>query len=96
MLLIVAVDRAAHHAAAQARRARDITLAHAAMQLVTLHPLGFAQLSLEGWRQLPEPLASQLRKDQYITLGAMTWLPGFRAMNTAVAAAMPEANNIPK
>src|SRR3954463_16501619 len=33
---------------------------------------------------------SQLRSDQYMTLGATTWLPGLRDMNSAVAAAMPE------
>ena len=36
---------------------------------------------------------SQLRSDQYMTLGASTWSPGDRAWNTAVAAAMPEANS---
>ena len=35
---------------------------------------------------------SQLRSDQYITCGASTWSPGASAKNTAVAAAMPEAN----
>ncbi len=38
--------------------------------------------------------SSQLRSDQYITLGASTWSPGASAWNTAVAAAMPEANNM--
>ena len=37
--------------------------------------------------------ASQLRSDQYITVGATTWSPGRSARNTAVAAAMPEANS---
>src|SRR3954449_11439490 len=32
---------------------------------------------------------SQLRSDQYMTLGATTWSPGFRDMKSAVAAAMP-------
>ena len=36
---------------------------------------------------------SQLRSDQYITFGATTWSPGASAWNTAVAAAMPEANS---
>ena len=36
---------------------------------------------------------SQLRSDQYITFGASTWSPGASAWNTAVAAAMPEANS---
>ena len=36
---------------------------------------------------------SQLRSDQYITLGASTWSPGLSAWNTAVAAAMPLANS---
>ena len=36
---------------------------------------------------------SQLRSDQYITFGASTWSPGASAWNTAVAAAMPDANN---
>ncbi len=36
---------------------------------------------------------SQLRSDQYITFGASTWSPGASAWNTAVAAAMPDANS---
>jgi hypothetical protein len=36
---------------------------------------------------------SQLRSDQYMTLGASTWSPGARAWNTAVAAAMPLAKS---
>ena len=82
---------AAHHAAAQARRARDITLAHAAMQLVTLHPLGFAQLSLEGWRQLPAPLASQLLADFLTTISGRTHRP--RAHETARLVAALQAHH---
>ena len=37
--------------------------------------------------------SSQLRSSQYITFGATMWSPGFSARNTAVAAAMPEANS---
>ena len=36
---------------------------------------------------------SQLRNDQYMMRGASTWSPGASAWNTAVAAAMPEANS---
>ena len=42
---------------------------------------------------LAKPI-SQLRSDQYMTRGASTWSPGARPWNTAVAAAMPDANNI--
>ena len=35
-------------------------------------------------------VASQLRSDQYMTLGATTWSPGARARKQAVAALMPE------
>ena len=35
---------------------------------------------------------SQLRSDQYMTFGTSTWSPGASAWNTAVAAAMPDAN----
>ena len=35
-------------------------------------------------------VASQLRSDQYITLGATTWSPGARARKQAVAALMPD------
>ena len=31
--------------------------------------------------------------DQYMTVGASTWSPGASDWNTAVAAAMPEANS---
>src|SRR5439155_16404475 len=34
--------------------------------------------------------ASQLRSDQYITFGAMTWSPGARARKQALAALMPD------
>ncbi len=37
---------------------------------------------------------SQLRSDQYITLGARTWSPGESARKTAVAADMPEPSSI--
>ncbi len=37
---------------------------------------------------------SQLRSAQYITVGAMMWSPGASAMNTDVAAAIPEENTI--
>ena len=37
---------------------------------------------------------SQLRSAQYITVGATTWSPGASAMNTEVAAAIPEENSI--
>src|SRR5262249_25931205 len=37
-------------------------------------------------------LISQLRSDQYMTFGAMTWSPGESARNTAVAADIPEPN----
>ena len=36
---------------------------------------------------------SQLRSDQYMTFGASTWSPGASAWNTAVAAAIPDANS---
>ena len=36
---------------------------------------------------------SQLRRLQYMTLGASTWSPGIKAWNTAVAAAMPLAKS---
>ena len=36
---------------------------------------------------------SQRFRPQYITRGATTWSPGSRAVNTAVAAAMPEPNS---
>ena len=36
---------------------------------------------------------SQLRRLQYMTFGATTWSPGCSAWNTAVAAAMPDANS---
>jgi hypothetical protein len=35
-------------------------------------------------------VASQLRKDQYITLGTTTWSPGAKARKQAVAALMPD------
>ncbi len=38
-------------------------------------------------------VVSQLRSDQYMTFGASTWSPGASAWNTAVAAAMPDANS---
>jgi hypothetical protein len=36
---------------------------------------------------------SQVRRAQYMTREATTWSPGSSAWNTAVAAAMPEANS---
>ncbi len=45
--------------------------------------------------QVVAKFISQLRSDQYITLGASTWSPGASDWNTAVAAAMPEANSAP-
>src|SRR5690349_1836770 len=36
--------------------------------------------------------SSQLRSDQYITVGAITWSPGASARKQAVAALMPEEN----
>ena len=39
-------------------------------------------------------VTSQLRSDQYMTLGATTWSPGESARNRAVAADMPEPKTI--
>ena len=57
------------------RTMRDDALALAAMQAVTIHPLGFAEMNLAHWRGLDEPLASQLVADCLTTIGGATSRP---------------------
>ena len=64
-----------------ARSARDHAFAQAAMQCVTLHPLGFAELNLADWRTLDAPLASQLLADCITTISGGTTRP--RGSDTA-------------
>lgn len=71
--------------AASARVARDSALAKAAMRLVHIHPLGFAEMDLEGWCTLDEKLSSQLLADCIRTISGSTQRP--RAHETARLAA---------
>jgi len=63
-----------------ARAARDNALAVAAMRCVTIHPLGYADLSMERWRALADPLATQLLADVLTTISGATQRP--RAADT--------------
>jgi tRNA(Ile)-lysidine synthase len=64
-----------------ARTARDRALAEAAMQSISLHPLGFAELDLERLRALEPALASQLLADSLRTIDGGPHRP--RARDTA-------------
>ncbi len=67
------------------RAKRDVAFADAAMRLVRVHPLGFAQFSLSQWQQLAPALASQLLADCLTTISGATHRP--RAADTARLAA---------
>lgn len=64
-----------------ARAVRDTALAEAAVQCISLHPLGFAELDLERWRLLEPALASQLLADSLRTIDGGPHRP--RAHDTA-------------
>ena len=64
-----------------ARTARDHALAVAAVQCVTISPLGFAEIDVNAWSTLEPTLASQLLADCLVTIGGQTNRP--RAGETA-------------
>lgn len=64
-----------------ARIVRDHALAKAAMQCVTMSPLGFADIDLDAWRALEPLLASQLLADCLTTISGQTNRP--RASDSA-------------
>ncbi len=53
---------------AAARTARDEALAEAAVQCVTISPLGFAEIALDVWRRYAPALQSQLIADSITTI----------------------------
>ena len=77
-----------------ARASRDDALAAAAAQLVTIHPLGFANVMLDGWRALEPTLASQLLADILTTISGDVKRP--RAADTLRLAAALRADEMSK
>ena len=77
-----------------ARAARDDALAQTAAQLVTIHPLGFAELMLEVWRALEPTLASQLLADILTTISGDVQRP--RAADTLRLADALRTGEMPK
>lgn len=85
-----AID-AAIHAAAFTRTERDDDFAQAAMELVQLQPLGFAQIDLKAWQALDTPLANRLLADCLRTISGSTHRPRLHETE-ALAQALREDN----
>ena len=77
-----------------ARASRDDALAVAAMRLVTIHPLGFADLMLDGLLALEPTLATQLLADILATISGATERP--RGKDTLRLAEALRANETKK
>lgn len=72
--------------AAVARIARQEALAKTAADIVTLHPLGFAELPQARWLSLADPLASQLLADLLTTVSGAIHRPRRHETDRACAA----------
>ncbi len=66
---------AQHHQHAHERMARERKAAEAAIHCVTLHPSGFARLSMAAWKALEPTLRSQLLADCIACIGGAIHRP---------------------